>query len=357
MSGPNLDEAFSNAIDHILRSSLPNVLQGCNVDDLITVVGFLRHTLYPSIDPYFVSGALTLRLAGDTDPVRGVLTDDLTGFIGRQYENLAFELRRSGRLYFLGENQISASAESQAALVYQYSNKEDRFFVAGIPYTLPSLNRGADSQFCGTTFFSLTEAIDEYAKYRARSCECFILKTAWYDNNRCFFRSAPESILRNSLKQFLSDRLAGGYSVELEQNVDGSHPVDIRVVKELIPRMMLIEVKWLGDSVNEEGAASNVSYRDQRAIDGANQLGSYIESQKSQTPHLGLMGYYVVFDGRRSGLSFGKEDYTREQLFHFENVETKYGDLEVFKRDDFAPPHRLFIGPVRGVVRSRAGKK
>lgn len=356
MASTNLDSIFDASLDAIIDSKLPKLLLGCDMNAIERVVHFLRHKLYVAIDPRSISGTLSLRLAPSGASPRGTQFADLNALTGEAIETMALELHDNGRLYDVTGLFGSVEAESANAVVYMYANKTDTIWFSGTRSVIPALNDTADSQFSGNTFFFLAEAIREYAHTHALNSTCFILQGAWHDDGRLFLRARPEAPLRNSLKQFLANRLAGGFSVELEQNVDGSHPVDIRVIKELKPRLMLVEVKWIGDSVNEAGTASTVSYRDQRAIDGANQLATYIDAQRSQVGHVEIVGYYVIFDARRKGLKFGQTTYPEADLRHYRDKEILFGDLASLKRFDVETPFRIYMEPKIGVVGSKAGK-
>lgn len=147
------------------------------------------------------------------------------------------------------------------------------------------------SIFAQPTYKELDEAMDFYYDRFAKTSSCLVLNQAWKDESKCEFVAKPEHFMRDSLYQCLQAVLRN-HSVKREQNVDATHPVDIKVIWPIITNVALIEVKWLGDS-----GATN--YRDARANDGAKQLIDYIASSFDEEPDKHFIGYLTVFDGRR----------------------------------------------------------
>ena len=73
------------------------------------------------------------------------------------------------------------------------------------------------------------ERLQRYARENVRESTCYVFRKVWQDDNRLFFKAGPESLMRDSLLQFLSNRLGGNHDVWPEQKVNEKHPVDIRV--------------------------------------------------------------------------------------------------------------------------------
>ncbi|QYK54336.1 MAG: hypothetical protein KF824_05410 [Fimbriimonadaceae bacterium] len=361
MTTANFKEVVSRATEIVLASQLQSVLNDCDLSEVLSTIEYLRKTIFSSIDPHFVSGSLFLRNAPQNSTIRGSEVTDMSIFVGRPVESLVFELHVNRRLFYFDGATFDAKTESESALVYEYKNRTDLFWFNSNDYVVPATDPNADSQFCGRTFFDISLALQEYARKYAYPCKCPTLSSAWFDDTRTYFKAEPEATLRDSLKHFLDVHLSAGYDpdfeVRAEQNMDSSHPTDIKVTKQLQPRVMIIEVKWLGDSMNKLGTDSTVSHRDAKAIEGARQLGTYLDANLEQAPHISSVGYYVIFDGRRRGLKVGRNDYSDDELLHFENVEIDFGDIDVLKRSDFTTPLRMFIRPKLGEVGSRAGKR
>lgn len=360
MNQSRFEDVIGKATEITISSQLQRVLSNCDVSEVLFTIQFLRTTIFPSIDPHFVSGSLFLRIAQATDQVRGNEVIDMGIFAGKSIDDIAFELHPNSRIYQIDVATFDPRVQSVSALVYEFTDKTDIFWFNSNSYVVPAIDPRADSQFCGRTFFDVSEALREYARKHAYPCKCPTLETAWTDDSRTFFKPRPESTLRDSLKHFLDVHLSAGYNpdyeVRAEQNMDDTHPTDIKVTKQLQPRIMIIEVKWLGDSVNADGTGIT-SHRDAKAIDGAKQLGTYLDANRVQAPRISALGYYVIFDGRRKGLKLGLDTYEADDLLHYESIEIDFGALDVLERKDFTPPLRMFIMPKIGNVGSRAGKK
>lgn len=147
------------------------------------------------------------------------------------------------------------------------------------------------SIFLRPTYRELDDAMDYYNSRYAKECSCGLLSQIWVDKNKRELIQKPEHFMRDSLWQCLQNILRN-HTVKREQNVDETHPVDIKVTWPIISNVALIEVKWLGDS-------GQTKYRDARANEGAKQLIDYLSSSAQEEPDKHFVGFLTVFDGRR----------------------------------------------------------
>ncbi len=207
------------------------------------------------------------------------------------------------------------------------------------------IDMSADSQFAVPTFFTLREALNAYATEQIRHSSCPLFSEAWQDKNRLFFKPGPEAIMRNSLTHFLKARLGASYEVRPEQVMDESHPVDIKVTYTPGKRLMIIEIKWIGDS-RKSDPARILSHRDARAIDGAQQICGYLDQNQSQAPTHITQGYYVIVDARRKGLRADSAEINRVDGLHYANVEINFDREYHRSRVDLDPPYRMFAEPL-----------
>jgi len=204
----------------------------------------------------------------------------------------------------------------------------------------------SESYFSIQTYKDLDVALEDYKVKVARSTAmCPELKTIWFDDNRIFLKPKPEHLMRNSLTYFLKLRLRTAAEVRPEQVVDESHPVDIKVTWEYSTNLALIEIKWLGKSLQNYGANFTQNYSAARALKGATQLAEYLDSNRVQAPDKVTKGYLVVFDGRRWQINSNKAEISRSNGFHFENSEIQYTPEYNKTRTDFAKPVRFFMEP------------
>ena len=152
------------------------------------------------------------------------------------------------------------------------------------------------SFFAVRTYNDLDEALINYRDNVAISCKGKSLSESMTPT-RLFFNPSPENKLQEALEEYLVYRLRN-CTVKREHNVDDSHPVDIIVTWQGTNHIALIEIKWIGKSLNERGEMG-VTYNEARANKGAAQLVGYIDNNKDSFPHHVTVGYLAVFDLRR----------------------------------------------------------
>ena len=203
---------------------------------------------------------------------------------------------------------------------------------------------GYSSIFAIPTFDDLKLALFGYRDKHVRRTSCRILEQVWRGQKRIIFRAGPEPTMRNSLTQFLKACLRGNVEVRPEQNVDESHPVDIKVTWFMSNRLALIEIKWLGASTKT--ARTLVRYSDSRARSGAKQLADYLDENAIQAPRQQTRGYLVIFDGRRAKIKPSTRRVNHADGFKYEHSEIVFSPKHHEKRSDFEPPIRMFMEPV-----------
>lgn len=249
-------------------------------------------------------------------------------------------LRNRGFDYW-AQVQINLTSLSNRAIVYCFEPDAERFVVDGVEYPVQPADSAQASVFSRPAYGDLREALEKYrSRIRHSSCRLFI--DAWEDDKRLFFASGPEEAMRRSLHQFL-DTVLRDAEVRPEQNVDESHPIDVKITWRFSNRLALIEIKWLGKS--RKNGEIRVKYSDSRAREGATQLSNYLDANLTAAPDNVTRGYLVVFDGRRHGLNDSSTQIDRAAGFHYESREIHF-DPEYHKvRDDFEEPIRLFCEP------------
>lgn len=232
---------------------------------------------------------------------------------------------------------------SQNAVVYHHHQSNEKFVINGGEYRLFNPIPAFGSVFCKPTFGDLATALDTYRTKSAAYSSCEILRGAWYQPSRWFLKAKPEQIMRKSLVQYLSNVLEDA-EVRPEQNVDETHPVDIKVSFSFTDLRAIIEIKWLGHSVDDTGAITT-SYTQIRAVSGAQQLAEYLDSSQQWAPGVKTRGYLVVFDARRRGLANGITTLTREDALHYKDEQITYSPDHSATRNDFATPVRMYMFP------------
>jgi len=231
--------------------------------------------------------------------------------------------------------QLSTTVE-ESILLYCLDDREF-FEVRGTEVLVPGPYRYSRSWFARPSFSSLEEALNHYAIHNALNAVDPILPRCWVDQFRLRWKAAPEAKLRDSLWHFLRTSLRGCADPKREQNVDATHPVDIKVTWFFAKAISLIEVKWLGCSFNDK-AECTANYGAGRAIDGALQLRDYLDLMSSESPDIWFAGYLTVFDGRREKVSDFWTEPTPEEALAFEHREIAYPA-------ELASDRRLRLGP------------
>lgn len=310
--------------------------------------------LYRHVEPERIGGQViifrdtTPPTAGTAARQRGPVADFAT-LANQDIENLCFEIAVDGRPYVHDLGQRPFEQLAQTGVVYRYYAETEEFLAGTQRKPVFRFDASARSQFSVPTFSDLREALTHYARDNVRESTCYIFRRVWRDANRLFFNAGPEDLMRDSLVQFLTNRLGGNHDIWPEQIVNEANPVDIRVRPRFQNnRLMLIEIKWLGDSAAANGHVT-ARHRNARAQEGADQLAFYLDEQRRTAPAHVIQGYYVIIDARRRNLpenALEPATITRADGLHYENAELTFDPARHEARLDFDPPYRMFACPV-----------
>ncbi|MGD0696833.1 MAG: hypothetical protein ABSB82_18615 [Terriglobia bacterium] len=305
---------------------------------------------YACAAPDLITGTLFVIRPLDADGVAKALSgghrsETRIDRLPRRVESVTvFELLDTGAVRVWEQTSIDLTVASNSAVVYRFTPGREDFVVRDRSHAIPNPAQGYMSVFARPTFSSLADELVDYRDRLVRTSTCFLFKNAWEDHNRrLFFKPGPEDWMRKSLHSFLMIRLRDA-EVLAEQNVDESHPVDVKVTWTFTLSQALVEIKWLGKSRNAEGKL--VEYYDQRACDGADQLADYLNKYRTWNPIVDARGYLVVIDGRRRGLSKETTTVSREDGMYYENREIEFNPKHHVDRTDFDPPIRMFAEPL-----------
>lgn len=261
--------------------------------------------------------------------------------------SLVVEIRVDGSPFVWTNIPADLSAIMQTGLIYRLQQGVETFSVNGTSLPVTKIIPGAVSQFCLNTFTDLKDALVAYRDAMARTSKCTLLQQAWADDNRLWFLPKPEFRLRRALHNYLYSYLRhDDIDLREEQNVDDSHPVDIKVVWRMENRSAIIEVKWVGKSLDRDTRTVTASYTDGRARLGAKQLAEYLEWHRQQAAKEDTRGYLVIFDCRRNRLKSSDTTVVKASGFHYEKRDIRYAPEYHKTRDDFEEPIRMFLEPV-----------
>lgn len=235
----------------------------------------------------------------------------------------------------------------QTGIVYSLSQSVETFSIKGTSVAVPKVIEDAVSQFLLNHFTDLKRALRAYRDSMARTSKCHLLREAWADDNRLWFDTEPEYRLRKALHNYLYSFLRfDDIDLREEQNVDDSHPVDIKILWRMENRTAIIEVKWIGKSIRLETKKITATYGDARARTGAKQLAGYLEKHRQEAAKEDTRGYLVVFDCRRKRLETSATGIERAEGLYYKDREIRYHPEFHKRRQDFEEPLRMFLEPV-----------
>ncbi|MBL7956002.1 MAG: hypothetical protein JNJ91_13280 [Flavobacteriales bacterium] len=255
------------------------------------------------------------------------------------------EIRSDGTAFIWSGDVADILERHVKIIVYKLVQEVEEIWIGTECIPVEKFLPGASSQFILHHFDTIREAILHYREHLARASTCLLLREAWQDRDKRFwFAPKPEFRLRNSLCQFLrSSTRFDDYWVRPEQFVDETDPVDIKVTSQMSTREALIEVKWIGKSRSKDGKRWTSNHGESRAQSGAKQLAEYLDKHKRNSPASDTLGYLVVFDCRRDGLTVGTTSITSAQAEHYRTREVTYNPEYHVTRTDFEKPIRIFL--------------
>lgn len=204
------------------------------------------------------------------------------------------------------------------------------------------------SSFATPLFTKLEEALDDYALKMVQECRCLILTRGWLNEKRIYWRQKPEEEVRRSLEAHLASSLRDAI-VEVEHIVDESKEVDVIVQWSFSKNVALIECKWMGVSTSEPGVSGKrlkTRFGPADAVSGLQQLGDYLDRQRTRAAGRSLKGHLVVIDGRRRGTGDPDDGrtYSQEDLLYYEHRDIVWPE-RLLARTDLARPRRMFCRP------------
>ena len=123
-------------------------------------------------------------------------------------------------------------------------------------------------------------------------------------------------------------------------------PVDIKILWRMENRTAIIEVKWIGQSINLSKRKITSNHMDVRARKGAKQLAEYLEDHRQEAAKENTRGYLVVFDCRRRKLKPTMAEIARDNGMYYHNREIDFNPQYHKSRQDFDEPIRMFLEPV-----------
>jgi hypothetical protein len=262
-------------------------------------------------------------------------------------QDLTVEIREDGSPLVWHRIPPEIVSTIETGIAYRLIQGVETFLVGGATVAVAKVIEDAVSQFLLNYFTDLKDALIAYRDSMARTSKCHLLRMAWADDNRFWFDTEPEYRLRRALHNFLYSYLRfDDIDLREEQNVDDSHPVDIKIVWRMENRTAIIEVKWIGKSIDLSNRRITASYGDARARKGAKQLAKYLEDHRQEAAKEDTRGYLVVFDCRRKKLNMSMTQIDKSNGLYYQTREIRYSPEFNKTRADFEAPIRMFLEPV-----------
>jgi hypothetical protein len=304
--------------------------------------------IYRHVEPEHISSRLIVFrcVEGQTCPLNSAGSVSITDVATLSQQiggGEVLEITATGTFRFWRGISVDVGGLARVAVVYSIESHVEFIHAGGNRCGIEKLGNYT-SAYATPCFSELRQALEQYKSRSARMTSCRILSEVWYEPARLFFKKKPEATMRNSLVQYL-DNFMRGVEVRPEQNMDDSHPVDIKVTYQFTNRLAVIEIKWLGKSKKPNGDAAT-AYSAERARDGAGQLADYLDQNRVSAPVHVSRGYLIVFDGRRRNLNENSTSTNRADGMHYENEEIEYDPQYDQTRVDFDPPIRMFMEPI-----------
>jgi hypothetical protein len=256
-------------------------------------------------------------------------------------------LQSIGNDLFMWKNiDVSSILKTNDVLFYYYHDGTEYFMINNTKIEIEPMP-GYFSVY-SYYFFELNESLARYSINKISNSSCGHFKRVWADSKQIYFKNKPEEDMQISLKEHLSSALRG-VEVTREFTLDARKPVDIRVRWNYANRNALIEIKWLGISLDKENNRISTEYSNGRAVEGAKQLKEYLDLVARDLPNVITKGYLVVIDGRRKNVSGHlSEQISQDDGYHYQSKELTFSDGADYHNtiSNFEKSIRMFARPI-----------
>lgn len=247
---------------------------------------------------------------------------------------------------------ITSLFSCEQNLIYVYDTNTEKIFAKRKEIDISTGSFG--SRF-SNEFNDLEQQLNNYYIHKVKHSSCPLFAQAWNSEKRIFFKGGgkdiPEKYMQESLHNFIKDLSifkgeVGQFDPTREHNLNASKPVDIIVRWEKSNRIALIEIKWLGKSINNERVTSEHS--NSRANQGFEQLKGYFDLAKQDNPNKIIKCYLIVIDGRRKNTTIQSKSISFENGMHYEFKEIELSDDKKYHQTykNIHKPIRMFAEPI-----------
>ena len=138
-------------------------------------------------------------------------------------DNLVVEIRQDGSPFVWRTLPTQVTSLLPKSIVYRLLQSVETFSINGASTAIPKVIEDSVSQFLTNYYTDLRKALLAYKDSMARTSKCHLLRQAWAENNRLWFTTKPEFLLRKALHNYLYSYLRHDeIDLREEQNVDDS---------------------------------------------------------------------------------------------------------------------------------------
>lgn len=124
---------------------------------------------------------------------------------------------------------------------------------------------------------------------------------------RNILKNKPEHFMRDQLRQYLTDHMQYTFTIEPEL---GQSKRELDIYFDVKGELYFIEIKWLGQSINDQGTGYTEPYGLPRAKAGVIQSLEYIEELVNTSETSLRCGYLAVYDCRDRKTTIDTTDFS-----------------------------------------------
>lgn len=151
-------------------------------------------------------------------------------------------------------------------------------------------------------------------------------------NHKHLLNNKPEELFREDLRFFLKQNMK--VHVNREELLDNLDRLDIQLLDEEGRDLYLMEIKWVGESINDKGSGISTRFDAKPRInpDAVEQVLDYIQQLLKEEKNI-KYGYLVVFDARKddqedTGVGISEETLSEEKRKYYHRFK-KFNDFRV----------------------------
>ncbi len=273
------------------------------------------------------------------------------GMLNNNFSSIVFQINNSDGVSpsiwtNIDETDLTNLLKTEKKFISYVFNGDKEYFIVN-NQEIPILNKFSCASIFALQYHYLNEALSDFKNDRIRTVSCEHFNKCWDDENWIYLKNKSEDCMQVSLAEFIKSRVRG-INVNREYNLNARKPVDVRVFWREANRSALIEMKWMGQSLNKSGDIGT-PYSNGRANKGMKQIKEYIDLDRGDSPSVITKGFLVVIDGRRKNINSNKvETISRKNGMYYANKE-----LEISKNKQYwntylniEAPIRMFVEPI-----------